>query len=169
MAVCARAAAATAAAREGGGRAAGRLSASARCPRSAQTHSSNHVFTKLSGDWVPGPGRSSSLWAEGDAWRGRARDAGCWSWVPAGERRCEPGPGPAAAPRCAAPGSRALARRALGCPGGAVRDAAAGRGEEGGREGGRLPGEECGCVCGREGRPAASCFLSVSAGGGGEG
>lgn len=154
---CARAAA-TAAAREGGGRAAGRLSASARCPRYTQTHS-NHVFTKLSGDFVPGPVCSSSLWAEEmRGVRGRARDAGCLSWVPAGERRCEPGPGPAAAPRCAAPGSRALARRALGCPGGAVGTPAAGRGEGGrGREGGSPARSVDVCAAARAGRqPAAS-------------
>lgn len=69
----------------------------------------------------------------------RARDAGCLSWVAARERRCEPGPGPAAAPRCAAPGAGALARRALGCPGGAVgtRLQGEGKGEEGGREAAR--------------------------------
>lgn len=40
---------------------------------------------------------------------------------------------------------------------------------EGEREGGRgrRPGEERGSVCSREGRPAASCFLSVSGGAGG--
>lgn len=131
--------AATAAALGGGGRAAGRLSASAPCPRYAQAHSS-HVFTKLRGDFMPGPGCSSSLGAEGDAWRGRARDAGCLSWVAARERRCEPGPGPAAAPRCADPGAGALARRALGCPGGAVGtrlQGERGKGEEGGREAAR--------------------------------
>lgn len=115
--VCARARSATAAALGGGGggggRAAGRLSASAPCPRYAQTHS-NHVFYKVErrlGAW-PGVlilslGRGRCL--EG----GRARDAGCLSWVEAGERRCEPGLGPAAAPRCAAPGAPVPLRAAL--------------------------------------------------------
>lgn len=130
--MCTREAATTAAAAlgGGGGRAAGRLSASAPCPRYAPTHSS-HVFTKLRGDFEPGPGCSSSLRAEGDAWRGRARDAGRLSWVATRERRCEPGPGPAAAPRCAAPGAGALARRALGCPGGAVGTRLQGEGSAG--------------------------------------
>lgn len=65
----------------------------------------------------------------------------------------------------------ARARRALGCPGGAVWTRLQGEGKgEGGRERGWEgggPARSVGCACGREGRPVASCFLSVSAGGGG--
>lgn len=169
--VCTREAA-TAAARGGGGggRAAGRLSASARRPRSAPTQS-NHVFTKLSGDFVAGPGFPSSLRARGwgDAWKGPG--SGCLL-LRAGSRLESAGasldPGPPR-PR----GARPLAPVPLRATLWAARAAQRGRGcrerGRGKRAGGRLPGEECGCVCGREGRPAASCFLSVSAGGGGEG
>lgn len=73
--MCTREAATAAAALGGGGRAAGRLSASAPCPRDTQIHS-NHVFTKLRDDFVPGPGCSSSFWAEDDAWLGPG--SGCW-------------------------------------------------------------------------------------------
>lgn len=63
-------------------------------------------------------------------------------------------------PLCAALWAAGAAQCGRGCRGR----------EEGGierRQAGRRPLEECGCVFGRKGRPVASCFLSVSAGGGG--
>lgn len=76
--------------------------------------------------------------------------------VPSAERRCEPGPGPAAAPRCAAPGADAGARLALGCPGGAVGTGRRGRGKRAG-ERDAAPRGVWMCAAARAGpQPAAS-------------
>ncbi|XP_011912376.1 PREDICTED: uncharacterized protein LOC105584312 [Cercocebus atys] len=138
-------------------------------PCYTHTHA-NNVSKKLSCDFVPRLSCSSLSWAGECFW---GPTPGCWLIAAGGfRRRCDPG-----RPRTAYKGSRegqwprhsapVPVRAALW----AARAAQCGRGcrerGRGKREGGRRPGEECGCVCGREGRPAASCFLSVSAGGGG--
>lgn len=85
-----------------------------------------------------------------------------------GERQCEPDRWPAVYPKCQEgrrwrPPAPVTVRAALW----AARATQGGRGckhrERGrGSKRGRLPREERGCVCGREGRPGASCFLSAS-------
>lgn len=97
--------------------------------------------------WSQGPGSGCWLFELGPGWRAPVR-----AWTRA--RR---------GPEVRGPWLRCPCAPRSGLPGRRSRDAGCRERGRGKRAGGRQPGEECGCVCGREGRPAASCFLSVSA------
>lgn len=136
-------------------------------------HKANNIFKKLSFGFVPHASCSSLPWAWGASGGRFGMLANCLrrfvggnagasldgsgprTWLRGGAVVAAPAP----VPVCAALWAALAAQCGRGCGRGE-----GGREREGGRE--EAAWEESGCVCGREGRPVASCFLSVSAGGG---